>query len=75
MSIKINNKKKKFSFKIGVKVMNQMPFHYFNVFFKIKRGKQIYILVYIYVCVCVYIYMINGGELSIYMMNNITIIE
>ena len=55
--------------------MNQMPFHYFNVFFKIKRGKQIYILVYIYVCVCVYIYMINGGELSIYMMNNITIIE
>lgn len=51
--------------------MNQMPFHYFNVFFRIKRGKQIYILVYIYI----YIYMINGGELSIYMMNNITIIE
>ena len=61
--------------------MNQMPFHYFNVFFRIKRGKQIYILVYIYVCVYIYIYiyiyiyMINGGELSIYMMNNITIIE
>lgn len=48
--------------------MNQMPFHYFNIFFRIKREKQD-------LHTGLYIYMINGCELSIYMMNNITIIE
>lgn len=47
--------------------MNQIPLQYFNIFFRIKGEKQIYIPVSIY--------MINGCELSIYMMNNITIIE